>query len=80
MTANLDAAACLGDGEMWFSFDPRDIACAIDVCNGCPVRDACLEAALRAEGQSPGGQRYGIAGGLTPSQRARLRRQQKEAS
>ena len=69
---DLSQAACLSDGEMWFSLDPRDIAVAVSVCNSCPVRDACLEQALRAEGQFPSGQRYGVAGGLTPSQRARL--------
>ena len=71
-TPDLAGAACAGDGEMWFSIDHRDIKLAITICNGCHVRQLCLEQALRAEGQSPGGQRYGIAGGLTAAQRARL--------
>lgn len=39
---------------------------AIAVCNQCPVRVQCLQTALDR------GEEYGIWGGLTPIQRARL--------
>lgn len=40
---------------------------ARELCNGCAVRDACLEYALYV--QEP----YGIWGGLTEAERRRLR-------
>ena len=47
------------------------------LCRGCPVRQECLDAALREEaGESGEGlgwrYRHGIRGGLTPFQRAAL--------
>ena len=72
-TSDLTAASCADDGDMWFSKDHRDITLAVTICNGCPILYACLEQTLRAEGQSPSGQRHGVAGGLTPNQRARRR-------
>jgi hypothetical protein len=49
----------------------REAAGAIAICTVCPVRDACLELALRhwTIGQ------YGVWGGLIPAERAALRRQ-----
>jgi WhiB family redox-sensing transcriptional regulator len=38
------------------------------VCQRCPVRDACLAHALKHD------ERYGVWGGMTPSQRKELRR------
>lgn len=40
---------------------------AKNLCAGCPVRDECLSYALENDEQ------YGIWGGLTPSQRDRIR-------
>ncbi|MFB7866967.1 WhiB family transcriptional regulator [Streptomyces sp. NPDC056069] len=42
---------------------------AKNVCLGCPVRRQCLDATLAIEGGITKDNRYGIAGGLTPSQR-----------
>lgn len=36
------------------------------VCRGCPVRELCLELALAAD------ERFGVWGGLTPSERRSL--------
>ncbi|WP_236567773.1 MULTISPECIES: WhiB family transcriptional regulator [unclassified Nocardiopsis] len=47
---------------------PSASARARDVCNGCPVRDPCLEWALAANIE------HGIWGGHTPRARRRLRR------
>jgi WhiB family transcriptional regulator, redox-sensing transcriptional regulator len=40
-------------------------AAAKAICAGCPVREACLEWALRL------GETHGVWGGLTPEERAR---------
>lgn len=45
-------------------------AAAKQICLGCPVRDACLDYALRIEKASVG--RYGVYGGLTGDERAAL--------
>src|ERR1700733_4733652 len=47
----------------------REAAGAIAVCSGCPVREECLELALRnwAVGQ------HGVWGGTVPAERERLR-------
>lgn len=67
------AAACRGrDPELWFPFGDvgtahqGQIAEAKSVCAACPVRDMCLAWAVEA---LP----YGIAGGLTATERGRLR-------
>lgn len=41
-------------------------------CNECPVRQECLDYAMRAE-VNEDSHRYGLFGGLTPSQRKKLR-------
>jgi WhiB family redox-sensing transcriptional regulator len=39
-----------GDPDLWFAEDPRDLERAKTLCGACPVRRACLAAALdRAE-------------------------------
>jgi hypothetical protein len=79
VNANLDDGACIGHSpELWYAdtrtpYDQDARALAIALCKGCPVRQACLDAALAAEGMVAGKQRFGIWGGLTPGQRARLR-------
>ena len=65
-------AACIGhDPEIWYP-DPTDIIGtreAVDICQACPVRQACLEQAMREE---PAGGRHGIRGGLTPEERRKI--------
>lgn len=79
MTANLDAAFCIGHNpEIWYAdrktpYDRDARAFALALCKDCPVRQVCLDAALEAEGEVTKHSRFGIRGGLTPSQRARLR-------
>lgn len=69
------------DGELWFADGTgkatgyKDLAAAKDVCAACPVRQACLEDALRQEGSTTAEGRHGIRGGLTPTERYNLRRQ-----
>lgn len=41
---------CSSDPNLWFSEEPADLERAKALCAGCPVRRACLAAALeRAE-------------------------------
>ena len=78
--------ACTGtDPEVFFAqggtYERRT---ALRICNGapakdgrpatpaCPVRDACLQAALRAEGLCDSGYVYGVVGGLAPRDRRKL--------
>jgi WhiB family transcriptional regulator, redox-sensing transcriptional regulator len=71
------AAACLlADPDLFFpvsSVGPaeRQIARAKTICGGCPVREKCLEFALRHE------LAYGIWGGTTPEDRQRDRRRKR---
>ena len=64
-------AACKGtDQSLFFADDSESIAAAKAVCARCPVREQCLDFALQ-------GRHYGIWGGLTDKERARLRRDQR---
>jgi ribosomal protein S21 len=60
--------------ELWYALPKERDAVneAKTICNGCPVRQACLEDAMKAEGGAGHSNRHGIRGGLTPSQRHRL--------
>ncbi|WP_328303570.1 WhiB family transcriptional regulator [Streptomyces sp. NBC_00435] len=69
-------AACRGLGSTRFFHpagergedrDERDAAAKL-VCAGCPVREACLEHALRTR------EPFGVWGGLTEEERRALRR------
>lgn len=71
-----DRALCGSSGwpDAWFpeKARPGDIvptAYATNICRRCPVRNECLEYALRHES---GAYRWGIYGGLSPEQRRRL--------
>ncbi len=76
----LDDAACFKSGidtEVFFppsSGSGRPRLGAWDapraICNVCPVRNPCLEDALRWE-SSRGVQRVGFVGGMSPEERAR---------
>lgn len=68
------------DPELWFSDAPdksriatEDREYAKAICNGCPVRQQCLDLAMAHESGSHW-HRFGIYGGLTPNERAALHR------
>ena len=70
------SAACAQvDPELWFPTGPEDALEARRICHtSCPVREACLEAAM-AEEHPDNPRRFrreGIRGGLTPPERKRL--------
>lgn len=56
------------DPELFFPPPGTDTSSARSICRGCPVRRHCLDYALET------GQKHGIWGGMTESQRRRLRR------
>lgn len=62
---------------VFFSSAPRDRHYAKRICDGCPVREACLRMALDAERGASIYERHGVFGGTVPSERLRM---QKEAS
>jgi WhiB family transcriptional regulator, redox-sensing transcriptional regulator len=67
-----DDAACLDHPAEWFTDPaPGDARRAVDVCNTCPVKRPCLDAALEIEVSAD----LGIWGGTTPNTRRRLRRE-----
>lgn len=49
------------------------------VCKRCPVRRACLEECLRAEGGKGAFARFGVFAGLTPRQRVRVAERRRKA-
>lgn len=53
---------------MFYPENETETAAAKAICAQCRVRGICLETALRNK------ERYGIWGGLTPRERARVRR------
>lgn len=68
----LSVAACKGNTELdFFSLQPKQIKACRALCATCQGKTGCLEAAMRYES---GGEfkRWGIWGGTTPQQRARL--------
>lgn len=81
VTTDWEGAACIGyPPEFWFPKDyqrkERDLALLL--CNGdarnpvCPIRQACLDAAMAIEAEVGYNNRQGIFGGLTPLERRRL--------
>jgi WhiB family transcriptional regulator, redox-sensing transcriptional regulator len=71
--ADRTAPACAGmpidlffprDGERAESWEPRE-AEALALCAACPIREQCLNDALRF----PATEQHGVAGGLTSEQR-----------
>lgn len=71
-TRNLDwkaDAACRDlDTDIFFPDSDTSAAPALEVCASCPVREACLDFALRTR------QDDGVWGGHTETERRRLRR------
>lgn len=57
---------CQDDPDLWFSGDAYDRQTARTVCASCPMKDPCLETAIRNAEQ------FGIWGGLTPEERSTL--------
>lgn len=69
------AAACIGSEAhetALASIRVRIARRAKAECITCPVREQCLEQAMRVEGDSPPRFRHGISGGLTPLERFAL--------
>ena len=71
-TRNLDwkaDAACRDlDVDLFFPDAESESGPALEVCAGCPVREACLDFALRTR------QHDGVWGGATETERKRIRR------
>jgi Transcription factor WhiB len=70
----LDQAACRGhDPERFFpeSGEHTKAAEAKAICSGCPVRDQCLELAVKAAGGLD--HDHGVFGGTLPAERSQLR-------
>jgi len=67
-----ERAACADtDPELFFqSLGNNPFGGAFSLCSGCPVRDACLTAAMSAEEGLSANLRFGMFGGMTPSDRA----------
>lgn len=66
----LQQAACRGlDPELFYPEQGQSAAQARAVCAVCPVKQECLEDALEHETQA---RRFGVFGGLTATERARL--------
>ena len=62
------------DPELWFPASGQPNRKAKLVCSWCDAQADCLAFALRANEQ------YGVWGGLSPEERRRLRRRQREAA
>lgn len=78
-----DSAACIGKGtrmffdDIWPSkggTDKAALGIAREVCDTCSVRQSCMLEELAVEGNTASQFRYGLRAGLTPAQRASLRR------
>ena len=72
-------AACRGHApELWFpetrGGSGDTYATARAICDGCPLKDTCLEYSLSRETAS---YRYGMWGGLDPNERSVLARERR---
>jgi WhiB family redox-sensing transcriptional regulator len=68
-------AACRGiDPEVFYPVDDEEAEEAKAVCEGCPVRMACLEHALAHR------EREGVWGGSTERERRRILRQRRKSA
>ncbi|MFE5090632.1 WhiB family transcriptional regulator [Streptomyces sp. NPDC056638] len=82
-----DEAACIGYADIFLpprSEGDMSPGPAKQICTGCPVRRACLDAAMAEEGRGDHHARGGVRGGLTPTERPalarRMRRTQQTAT
>ena len=69
-----DAACRDLDTAVFFPETDEETGAALAVCATCPVREACLEFALVTR------QDDGVWGGMTETDRKRLRRRRQEAA
>jgi WhiB family redox-sensing transcriptional regulator len=69
-----DAACRDADTSIFFPETDDEAAAALALCAACPVREACLEFALITR------QDDGVWGGMTETERKRLRRRRQEAA
>ena len=71
-----EAAACVDeDPGLWFPTDSHDYDIPRRICDPCPVKAACLDDVMADEGlYLSTAYRYGMWGGLTPSERQTLGR------
>ena len=65
----LKMAACKGETEAFFSYDEEIVEQARAICEGCQVREQCLQMALTDSNL------YGVWGGTTKAERRRMQRQ-----
>lgn len=70
--------ACASEPDTWFPEPGAETTArrAKAVCATCPLREACLDLAMEAEGGSNGTWRHGVYGGLTPGDRYALAREE----
>lgn len=54
------------DADLWHSRGTANVARAVDLCNSCPIEDACRQYALTAQ------ERQGVWGGLTEDERRQI--------
>jgi WhiB family redox-sensing transcriptional regulator len=67
--------ACRGlDAGVFYPDDERDADIAKQVCEGCSVREACLEFALASR------EKIGVWGGATERERRRILRQRRRSA
>lgn len=68
-------AACHGlDPKIFFPVDGEDADAAKAICDGCPVREPCLDYALGER------ERVGVWGGCTERERRRILRRRRPAA
>ena len=70
----LDAACRDVETSIFFPESDDDAGPALEICATCPVREECLEFALLTR------QEDGVWGGMTETDRRRLRRRRREAA
>lgn len=68
-----DAACNDADPELFFSGDEADQKVALQLCDGCPVREPCLRFALLD------GQMHGVWGGTLEPRRRQMIRDRRRA-
>jgi WhiB family redox-sensing transcriptional regulator len=69
-----DAACRTADTSVFFPDTEEEAATAKAICAACPVREACLTFALANR------QEQGVWGGMTETERRRLRRRRADAA